>query len=161
METYRQYNDELTEEERTLGFIRALVNNPDFEFYGHGSIVPAVIFRLGNGDRIIKLSNPGGGVEYSHQVYGTYGTGGRADWMPVLVPFPNATIAIRAAQSGRDAASPGGQTVHPATPSIPLRCPKCAHEFDAQVDHLPIGSTQTCPACNCQEPIEEFSRTNL
>ena len=156
------YSDDLTSHEATLGFEKVFILNPEGGFYGHGSIVPSVIFRLGPCDIIIKMNNPiSGQPEYSHQKYGTYGSSGRPDWKPVLVPFPSPEMAISAAQSGRDQTGPGAAPVNIVPATMPLRCPQCTHEFELNVDHVPFGSQQSCPSCSAVDDIANFNAINL
>lgn len=157
------YSDDLTSEEEQLGFKRVYLSNSDSYFYGHGSIVPAVVFQFGECDMLIKFKNPLGGVEYSHQKYGRYGTSEteRAEWKPTSTPVPNAGLAIRSVQSGTEASLPGTQTINPATPSMALRCPSCSHEFELTVDHVPFGQGQKCPSCEHEADIAEFNAINL
>lgn len=51
------YSDTLTDAESELGFQRVLVTNPNGGFYMNPNLVVAVVFRIGRGDRIIKLSS--------------------------------------------------------------------------------------------------------
>jgi hypothetical protein len=158
MTQHRLYGTTLTTEEKELGFIRAFVSNPDFEFYGNGSLSPAVILVLGKGDRIIKLSTG----QYSHQTFGTYSsTSKRADWQPVCVPLPHPALAIRAAQSGEDTKPPLGQKVHPATASLALTCDGCSKDFDLQADYLPISGMLKCPSCGKENSAAQCERFNM
>ncbi len=156
VEEYRNYSNELTDAEQRLGYIRAYVNNPDFEYAGHSSLTTAVIFRLGRGDRIIKWRRPDGVMEYSHQIFGTYGSGGQPDWRPALVNFDDAGLAIRSAQRRVDRNDPLAPRIVPGDPALPMRCPGCSHEFAVNEDHLPIGGNQTCPSCHTERSIEDF-----
>jgi hypothetical protein len=155
------YNADLTPQEESLGFFAAFLIAPDADYYGHDSIVPAVIYRLGDGDIIIKMNNPLGEVSYSHQKFGTYGGIGKADWKPVLVAIPSAEMAIAAAKSGRDQMGELAQKVAPVNPVMPLRCPQCSHEFGLNVDHLPFGAKVTCPACKAKDDAGVFSAVNM
>lgn len=154
------YSDELTEHESQLGFIRVYMRNPRADFFLQGSIAPAVVYRLNLCDLIIKVIDPEGNPSYSHQMYGTYGPSGKVDWKPVLVPFPNAEMAIRSARRGSDQIGVGAMAVTIASPTIPLRCPDCGHEFDSQDDVIPFEHRQSCPACSVEHPIADFSAIN-
>jgi hypothetical protein len=89
----------LSDEERSLGFIIAFVNNPNAVYSGHGSIVPAVIFPVRPGNLLIKVVRPDDNViEYSHRIYGSYENDPyRPQWRPILIPIASAGIAVQAA----------------------------------------------------------------
>lgn len=163
MEEYSRFPVEITEKESQLGFIRAYVNNPDFEYMGHASFVIAVVRQLDKANRVIKLSNPSGDVEYSHQVFGRYGSSGRPDWMPILMPYPTPEMAINAIRSGAYQTDPLAQTVHaaPDEVAINLRCPSCSNEFSVNEDYLEIEGPQVCPSCEHEAQVEEFKSYNL
>jgi hypothetical protein len=113
MKDKHMYSDVLSEQDQSLGFIRVLVANPEFEYAYHSRLTPAVIFPLGESDRIIKLNNPGGQPEYQHQTFGTYGSSGKPDWLPAQTPLASAKMAIQSAQFGRDE----GDAINPSASS--------------------------------------------
>jgi hypothetical protein len=121
-----------------------------------------VIYRLGMGDLVIKMTHPGGQSEYSHRIYGTYQGGtDDADWRPILSPIESAAIAVQAARRGYDSTGPASVHVCPASPRIALRCPQCDQEFSVETDHLAIAGTSTCPNCGTTKQTEKFSSINV
>jgi hypothetical protein len=141
---------DLTEEERRLGFNQAFVSNPVAGHKKHASIVPAVVYRVRDGERIIKLSTS----EYSHQLFGRYhGTmAGELSpaWLPIDGPYTDAEGAVKACQAARPQTDPLAPRIQAVTPALQLRCPKCGAEFTLNADFLPIDSTQTCPSPACR-----------
>lgn len=166
---YRLYSDELTDKEKKLGFVKAFVPNPQHQYYGHPSIMPAVILPLGKSNRLIKTNcppplsglnypTPPSGCSYSHEVFGTYPHGRPEDagWIPVGVGgMPDVELAIAAARKGLFEVK---FTLAPAV--IELRCPKCQHGFNEQADHLPFDGKTTCPKCKHSEGTGEFAAYN-
>jgi hypothetical protein len=149
------YNDQLSPQEATLGYIRAYVSNPQRHFYANGSIVPAVIRPIAAGLRLIKLSAPDGTFSYPIQGYGSYGVSDTPDWKPIISGVSNPKAAILSALKGIEV------PFTLAVSSINLRCPKCHHEFDQQADHLPADGTTKCPKCGHEADTGEFNAVNL
>src|SRR5438105_3215465 len=116
---------DLTDEETRLGFVRAFVPDPAAGYNRHGSIVAAVVYRIRDGEWLIKLST----AEYSHQIFGRYAdTLGREAapvWLPVSGPYTSAELAI----NGHDGTLTEQPKIQGSTPTIALRCPKCSAEF--------------------------------
>ncbi|QDU75104.1 hypothetical protein Pan97_21260 [Bremerella volcania] len=161
MQRYENYSDELTDHEQELGFKRVLTVNPRFGFAGRANMVPAVVLRIGPSHRIIKLVNPDGNIEYSHQAFGSYFPPGNIDynddeWNPVLTPMPSAESAIRMALAGPMPNNPFRQHVYTATAMMKLMCPGCSEWFDLEAESLSIGETQVCPKCEYSGVAESF-----
>ena len=151
------YNDQLTAHEEVLGFQKVYILNPNAHFVANPNMIPAVIYDLGPGDVIIKFNDPiSGGVDYSHQKFGTYGSIGQAEWLPVCVSFPNPSIAITAARTNYAGTPTAVQQINVHPPTLLLRCPTCTSKFDAMVYYLPIHSAQTCPSCNKADDVNRF-----
>lgn len=141
---------DLTEQERRLGFVRAFVSNPTAGYKRQPSIVPAVVYRVRDGERIIKLSTN----EYSHQLFGRY-VGTLAEelspaWLPVDGPHRDAEVPVKACQAAGMPSDPLAPRIQAATPTMPLRCPKCAAGLTVNADFLPLDSTQSCPSPTCR-----------
>ena len=151
----------ITEHEVELGYMLAYVENPDREFAYHPSIHLRVIHPLDSGlDRVEKVINPDGAVEYSHQAFGRHGTSSesQADWNPVSVPIPNPDLALRAARSGRAESMnpPGFRIRRGGEPTLSLRCSACSHRFKMSATHLPKDDKVICPECKVSACGEAF-----
>ncbi len=148
---------DLTQKERQLGFFQAFVSDPSAGQLDAG-IVPAVVYRVRDGERVVKLSSG----HYSHQIFGCYmGILGKSppDWLTISGPHANAELAITVGRAGGDPTETVAHRIQAATPTILLRCPKCSTDFIVNADHLPLDSTQTCPSATCRitGPTEAFS----
>jgi hypothetical protein len=91
--SFALYSNELTDEERELGF--ELVEVSDLASRGRSSQIPAVAFRMSDSDRIVKMQvRIIGGVSYRHERLRQIDTG-VAVWLPVgAVVFPTAEQAL-------------------------------------------------------------------
>jgi len=82
---------DISEEETNLGYEICEIDNPHKYGLLPAPTVVAIVFRLGESDRIIKVNTPNGGIAYSHQRYGLYDwqeeRGGEPNWKPVNIYF--------------------------------------------------------------------------
>lgn len=157
MSDRHRYSDNPTDQEAQLGFQCVLVANPDAEFEGNPNLVPAIVYAIARGNRIIKLQDLNGNITYQHQVYGRYGSTGNPDWMPVQVAFPSAEQAIRSNDMGRDNAGDElNPKVNPVDSELELRCPDCGHDFLVSQDHLLVVDPVSCPACGVGKSSSEM-----
>lgn len=94
LETYALYSNELTAEERELGFELVEVQNPDSRFANRAAL-QAVAYRFSEVDQIIKMNVPViGGHSYRHERLRPLGTS-EPRWVPVgSVVFPTAEQAL-------------------------------------------------------------------
>src|SRR3954471_8047039 len=91
--SFAVYSNELTDEERELGFELVEISNlasPD-----HVNLIPAVAYRIGTTDRIVKMQGRiVGGGSYRHERSRPIGTGDSV-WLPVgFIVFPTAEQAM-------------------------------------------------------------------
>jgi predicted Zn finger-like uncharacterized protein len=155
------YAAELSREEQQQGFIHALVTDP---LFGEHDLrfVPAVLYRVREGERVIKLCNG----QHSHQLFGRFvGTPGKhqAEWLPISGPHSTPQLAVEMLRADGNDPSILRRRIQTALPTLLLRCPKCSAKFKVNADHLPINGTQTCPSPTCRitGPNEAFAAQHL
>lgn len=153
-------DDILTEDERDLGFVRAIVTNSGAEFMGNAPLASAVIYVHNECSRIIRVDSEDGSPQYSHQVFGTYSkTGqGKADWQPVEMPYRNPRLAIQVITQGHYQTSVLAQTVYPQQSklSFPLVCPSCLHRFSVNRGYMLHDEKADCQQCGHAGRAQEF-----
>lgn len=160
MSPQSMYSTILAPGEKSAGFVEAYVSNPRKMIAGNSSIVRAVILDLGPGDRIVKLTEPDGKIQYSHEKFGTCDIKHTEyAWLPIGVSLDNLMLAINSSRSGADAHL-AGITVYPAKEKMEVRCPRCSHEFELRHDYLAIGILVQCPKCKSLGRPETFARRN-
>lgn len=101
--TSEMFPDMLTKEESELGYMVEETKNPEAHYAFHLPTIKAVVFKLGQSDRIIKMECPSGNVFYKHQRYGTFTGDAKGDpsWLPYCDTFDYAPgEAILKARAG-------------------------------------------------------------
>ena len=96
------YGDTLTKEEENWGYQLLDVENPS-DRESDCPIVKAVVYKLGQSDRIIKVVTVDGSCRYKHQRYGRIGTSIATppDWLTVGdMAFATPAMAIRMIKPG-------------------------------------------------------------
>lgn len=114
------YDDQLTEEEKRVGFVLVQTADPMARFYHAPDKVPAVVLHLNETDRIIKLNGHRGGPPTYHLFRFGYWAGlspNSAAWNPLDgMPYPTPEMAIAAAKG--EVRVPGGQQLE-IVPVVP------------------------------------------
>jgi hypothetical protein len=78
---------DLTEGERSTGFVQQAIENPDAHYVGQPQTITAVVCTLSASRRIVKIRLPGDRVGYQLQRHGHYSfftTGRKPEWLPDL-----------------------------------------------------------------------------
>jgi hypothetical protein len=146
--------NEITQEEKELGFVVGYVENPKGAYYGQPSIIPLTIKPIQASYRMMKLRNPDRGFSYPIYCYHSTPTSrGRAEWGVVVDGTPSPEETLKSYKVLGD----GPWPYTPELASMKLCCPKCKHEFSVQKDHLPFPGQTACPQCKHQADTAEFA----